>query len=139
MTFCATKRTRKSSPRYESIPHHAHAAINNVGKPSCSVCDSLFLNASLLPGDAWLAMQLRSNQSSNDGGETTGPEEDEDSSVIVRQLQEFRRLVIKSQVEGMQMHAGCTAIVALRRRNTLYVANAGDSRAVLCRGGLYRL
>jgi hypothetical protein len=30
--------------------------------------------------------------------------------------------------------AGCTAVVALRIKNKLYVANAGDSRAVLCRG-----
>lgn len=31
--------------------------------------------------------------------------------------------------------AGCTAVVALRVGRTLYVANAGDSRGVLCRGG----
>ena len=30
--------------------------------------------------------------------------------------------------------AGCTAVVALKIKNKLYVANAGDSRAVLCRG-----
>lgn len=30
--------------------------------------------------------------------------------------------------------AGCTACVALKHGNHLYVANAGDSRAVLCRG-----
>lgn len=29
--------------------------------------------------------------------------------------------------------AGCTAIVAVIEGNRLYVANAGDSRAVLCR------
>ncbi len=32
------------------------------------------------------------------------------------------------------MPAGCTAIVALKYGMKLYVANAGDSRAVLCRG-----
>ena len=31
--------------------------------------------------------------------------------------------------------AGCTSIVALIHRNTIYVANAGDSRCVLSRGG----
>ena len=30
-------------------------------------------------------------------------------------------------------YAGCTANVALIHKNTLYVANAGDSRSVLCR------
>jgi serine/threonine protein phosphatase PrpC len=32
-------------------------------------------------------------------------------------------------------HAGSTAVVVLRIGNKLYVSNAGDSRAVLCRGG----
>lgn len=34
------------------------------------------------------------------------------------------------------IHAGATAIVAVLMGSTLTVANAGDSRAVLCRGGL---
>ena len=34
-----------------------------------------------------------------------------------------------------QSQAGCTAVVAVLHGNDLYVANAGDSRAVLCRGG----
>ena len=33
------------------------------------------------------------------------------------------------------VHAGCTAIVAVIIGRTLTVANAGDSRAVLCRAG----
>ena len=40
--------------------------------------------------------------------------------------------------DSMQEHslqAGCAAVVALLADHTLYVANAGDSRAVLCRGG----
>lgn len=31
--------------------------------------------------------------------------------------------------------AGCTAVCAVVRNGELYVANAGDSRCVLCRGG----
>lgn len=34
-----------------------------------------------------------------------------------------------------KIQAGCTAVVTLIRGGKLYVANAGDSRAVLCRGG----
>lgn len=33
------------------------------------------------------------------------------------------------------IHAGCTAIVAVLIGRTLTIANAGDSRAVLCRAG----
>lgn len=33
-----------------------------------------------------------------------------------------------------RLNAGCTAVVALKHHDELYVANAGDSRAVLCRG-----
>jgi hypothetical protein len=33
------------------------------------------------------------------------------------------------------VQAGCTAVVAVKHGNELYVANAGDSRGVLCRGG----
>lgn len=54
---------------------------------------------------------------------------------ILSQLQEFKRMVIQSQSADAHMHAGCTAIVALKCATTLYVANAGDSRGVLCRAG----
>lgn len=33
------------------------------------------------------------------------------------------------------VHAGCTSVVVVMINRTLYVANAGDSRAVLCRAG----
>jgi protein phosphatase 1G len=42
--------------------------------------------------------------------------------------------------EGTGMHAGpsagCTSVVAVLKGSMLYVANAGDSRAVLCRAGV---
>jgi serine/threonine protein phosphatase PrpC len=34
-----------------------------------------------------------------------------------------------------RVQAGCTAVVAVKKGNELFVANAGDSRGVLCRGG----
>ena len=34
-----------------------------------------------------------------------------------------------------RIQAGCTAVVAVLQGNEMWVANAGDSRAVLCRGG----
>lgn len=40
-----------------------------------------------------------------------------------------------SDPDDSLVQAGCTAVVAVMRKNELYVANAGDSRGVLCRGG----
>ena len=42
-----------------------------------------------------------------------------------------------SELKGCwgSLQAGCTAVVAVVKGNELWVANAGDSRAVLCRGG----
>ena len=39
------------------------------------------------------------------------------------------------QADPSMMMAGCTSVVALIHESTLYVANAGDSRCVLCREG----
>lgn len=40
-----------------------------------------------------------------------------------------------AEPEETMVQAGCTAVVAIKRGNELYVANAGDSRGVLGRGG----
>lgn len=40
----------------------------------------------------------------------------------------------ESGPEESMVQAGCTAVVAVKRGNQLYVANAGDSRGVLARG-----
>lgn len=36
---------------------------------------------------------------------------------------------------GPGMDSGCTAVVAILKENELYVANAGDSRCIICRNG----
>lgn len=38
-------------------------------------------------------------------------------------------------IEGPGSSSGCTAVVALLSGRDLYVANAGDSRCVVCRDG----
>lgn len=40
------------------------------------------------------------------------------------------------QLASHRVTAGCTAVVAFKAGRTLYVANAGDSRGVLCRGSI---
>ena len=82
----------------------------------------------------WL--QLANASKSPDGDE--GDEDSRDGSGLLaqlRQLQDLKKMVIQNQSEGVQFHAGCTAVVAYKHGNKLYVANAGDSRGVLCRGG----
>ena len=37
---------------------------------------------------------------------------------------------------GFDWHPGCTATTALLVHDTLYVANAGDCRAIICRKGI---
>lgn len=42
---------------------------------------------------------------------------------------------LNGMFEGPGSSSGCTAVVALLKGNDLYVANAGDSRCVVCRDG----
>ena len=55
----------------------------------------------------------------------------------------LRRILTSSPLSKKKMcnlpdhpvHAGCTAVCAVMVGRTLVVANAGDSRAVMCRAG----
>jgi len=64
----------------------------------------------------------------SDGGEEEGHEEGQPKLKF-----ESPFLVGDKQEPGVD--SGCTAVVALIRYNELYVANAGDSRCVVCRNG----
>ena len=41
----------------------------------------------------------------------------------------------QTELPEHRLQAGCTAVVAVVKNGQLFVANAGDSRAVLCRNG----
>lgn len=73
---------------------------------------------------------------SSEGGEADGREDNNGIMKQIRQLQDLKRMVIQNQSDGVPFHAGCTAVVAFKHNNMLYVANAGDSRGVLCREGM---
>ncbi|RWS03138.1 putative protein phosphatase-like protein [Dinothrombium tinctorium] len=86
---------------------------------------------------------------SNEDADDDDDEEDEDSSDVDDEEDEIMyskrskirlersRLFLSSSgdYEEPGKESGCTAVVALLRGNQLYVANAGDSRCVLCRNG----
>ncbi|GLV32541.1 uncharacterized protein CBL_00749 [Carabus blaptoides fortunei] len=88
-----------------------------------------------------------SNSSSEEGGDESSEgaddedegdedgddedEEEEDTELYEDEDNEFTR----NMTEEPGSDSGCTAVVALLRGNELYVANAGDSRCIVCRTG----
>lgn len=58
-------------------------------------------------------------------------EDDDDCDTMDKTDLEFAR----NMREEPGSDSGCTAVVALLRENQLYVANAGDSRCIVCRNG----
>ena len=64
----------------------------------------------------------------------------ENASQLMMKMMLLRRLEAQQGIEGPPMppsadNVGCTAVVALLSKSAVTVANAGDSRAVLCRNG----
>lgn len=57
--------------------------------------------------------------------------EDDDGDEIDEESTAF----IDSIIEEPGKDSGCTAVVAILKNDVLYVANAGDSRCVVCRDG----
>ncbi|XP_077284941.1 putative protein phosphatase CG10417 isoform X2 [Arctopsyche grandis] len=71
------------------------------------------------------------NGVSGDSSEDDGAEEEESSEEDEDEMNDFS-MRIKNEPGS---NSGCTAVVALLHRDQLYVANAGDSRCVVCRNG----
>ncbi|XP_018329466.1 probable protein phosphatase CG10417 isoform X2 [Agrilus planipennis] len=63
--------------------------------------------------------------------EDDGDEEDLDEEEEDEESMEFQKNMKDEPGSG----SGCTAVVALLRENRLFVANAGDSRCIVCRNG----
>lgn len=66
-----------------------------------------------------------------DDDDTTDEEEEDEN--LNPDNEEMEVNLADSELPGQD--SGCTAVVALLRGNELYVANAGDSRCILCRDG----
>ncbi|GJQ67351.1 hypothetical protein Trydic_g19493, partial [Trypoxylus dichotomus] len=64
--------------------------------------------------------------------EDSSTEDDED---VEAKFRIARRRLATDRTGGPAVDCGTTAVVALVKGNKLYVANAGDSRCVLCRNG----
>lgn len=61
-------------------------------------------------------------------------EEDSDDEKCAQNFEDDEKF-LNNMFEGPGSSSGCTAVVALLTGNELYVANAGDSRCVVCRNG----
>lgn len=71
--------------------------------------------------------------SDEDGTSSEGGEEEEEDECEDDQDEDFE--FTKNMKEEPGSDSGCTAVVALLKGNELYVANAGDSRCIVCRNG----
>lgn len=78
--------------------------------------------------------------SDSDAEDEDGPEEEEEDDETSEEdsddvLDDEDEAFMSSIVEEPGKDSGCTAVVALLHGKDLYVANAGDSRCVVCRNG----
>lgn len=62
-------------------------------------------------------------------------DEDEDEDIMEEDNDDDNDEFTRNITEEPGSDSGCTAVVALLRGNELYVANAGDSRCIVCRKG----
>eukprot|EP01025_Chloroclados_australasicus_P022770 TRINITY_DN23343_c0_g1_i10.p1 TRINITY_DN23343_c0_g1~~TRINITY_DN23343_c0_g1_i10.p1 ORF type:complete len:435 (+),score=73.65 TRINITY_DN23343_c0_g1_i10:275-1579(+) len=90
-----------------------------------------------------------SEQTQSSEGDKASPQAkrkkgDDCEEVSTDNLQNIMHATAEDQIEQHQVEyednsisssAGCTSVVAFVKNNTLWVANAGDSRCVLCRNG----
>lgn len=67
--------------------------------------------------------------------EDDGDDEDDEDDDECDENDEADNAFLNEMVEGPASSSGCTAVVALLVERDLYVANAGDSRCVVCRNG----
>lgn len=68
---------------------------------------------------------------------TVENDESEDSSEAEEESEEEEECNGFFMREEPGSDSGCTAVVALLQGNKLYVANAGDSRCIVCRNGKF--
>lgn len=77
---------------------------------------------------------------SDDSGDSVEGEDDEDEEEDSEDEDMYpddddEESFLNNMIEGPGMSSGCTAVVALVVDRELFVANAGDSRCVVCRDG----
>lgn len=78
--------------------------------------------------------EVDNNEEVEDEEEDDEEEEDSDDEKCAQNFEDDEKF-LNNMFEGPGSSSGCTAVVALLAGNELYVANAGDSRCVVCRNG----
>lgn len=80
--------------------------------------------------DEGVNISIEDEENSEDSLEEEEDEDDEEDEIDDDES-DFTR----NMKDEPGFDSGCTAVVALMRGNALYVANAGDSRCIVCRDG----
>lgn len=79
-----------------------------------------------------VSLDAKKITSGKEEGEEDGSSEENQGVITPTRMLNGRKVC---NLPDHPIHAGCTAVCAVIVANTLTVANAGDSRVVLCRGG----
>jgi protein phosphatase 1G len=125
----------------EESPRGLDSPVPFAGQPAPAV-------ERRIGGEAAAAVEEQEHEEEEEEDEEVEVEEDEDDDDEEEEVQENGTLQSLSlplraglgmgrlcSLPDHRVQAGCTSVVALVIGNRLFVANAGDSRAVLCRAG----
>lgn len=129
---------RHMGEEMQALPAFKKGAMKDALVASFHRMDEMLFNPA-----TWKELEGLRDATGDSDGDGGGPSGEPNPLELLRKWFDARR---DGEVEGApegagapnpeaDLQAGCTAVVALMHQGQLYVANAGDSRAVACKGG----